>query len=201
MASLGARVIESACQEVTSWRSTELPERQLSVAVNLSFRQFAPGDLLTVVQRALGESGLAGSCLHLELIEAGIVDLQPDTRNQLEDIRDLGVQIGVDKFGTGSMSLTHLRRLPLSFVKIDQSLIRLLGTSQNEDSVVATMVDLAANLGLRSIAVGVETEPQLKVLRELGCDQAQGFLFGRPQPATLVPEGIRISVQEAVPTE
>ncbi|MEA2486133.1 MAG: hypothetical protein QOD46_1244 [Actinomycetota bacterium] len=197
--SLGARVVESACQEVTSWVSTELPEHRVSVAVNLSFRQFAPGDLLTVVQRALGESGLPASCLHLELIEVGIVDLQPDTVNQLEDIRDLGVQIGVDKFGTGSASLIHLRRLPLSFVKIDRSFIRLLGTSQKDDSVVATMVDLAANLGLRSIAAGVETEAQLEVLRKLGCDQAQGFLFGPPQPKTIIPEGIRISVQEPAP--
>jgi diguanylate cyclase (GGDEF)-like protein len=183
---LGARVIESACQEVTSWLSTKLPQHRLSVTVNLSFRQFAPGDLLTIVQRALGESGLPASCLHLELTEAGIVDLRHDTLNQLEDIRDFGVQIGVDKFGTGSASLIHLRRLPLSFIKIDRSLIRLLGTSQKDDSVVATIVDLAASLGLRSIAGGVETEPQLKVLQKLGCDRAQGFLFGRPQSRTAV---------------
>ena len=122
--------------------------------------------------------------------ETAIIDLRPDTLQQLGKIRDLGVQIGLDDFGTGYASLTHLRRLPLTFVKIDQSFVRGLGTNREDERIVAAVVDLAANLGLRSIAEGVETEEQLSRLRDLGCDQAQGYLFARPLPPEQVPEAI-----------
>ena len=92
------------------------------------------------------------------------------------------MQIGLDDFGTGYASLTHLRRLPVTFVKIDQSFVQGLGVDQEDERIVAAVVDLAANLGLRSIAEGVETPDQLDRLRELGCDQAQGYLFARPLP-------------------
>jgi EAL domain-containing protein (putative c-di-GMP-specific phosphodiesterase class I) len=122
-------------------------------------------------------------CLHLELTETALIDLDPDFLAQLGRIRDLGVQIGLDDFGTGYASLTHLRRLPLTFVKIDQSFVRGLGTDQEDERIVAAVIDLVATLGLRSIGEGVETTDQLDRLRELGCDQAQGFLFARPLPA------------------
>jgi EAL domain-containing protein (putative c-di-GMP-specific phosphodiesterase class I) len=112
---------------------------------------------------------------------------------QLGHIRDLGVEIGLDDFGTGYASLTHLRRLPLSFVKIDQSFVQGLGTDQEDERIVSAVVDLAKNLGLRSIAEGVETKGQLERLRELGCDQAQGYLFARPLAPSDIPAAIRHS--------
>jgi EAL domain-containing protein (putative c-di-GMP-specific phosphodiesterase class I) len=121
--------------------------------------------------------------LHFELTETAIIDLRPDILQQLGHIRDLGVQIGLDDFGTGYASLTHLRRLPVSFVKIDQTFVQGLVVDDEDERIVAAVIDLAANLGLRSIAEGVETEDQLARLRELGCDQAQGYLFARPLPA------------------
>jgi EAL domain-containing protein (putative c-di-GMP-specific phosphodiesterase class I) len=140
----------------------------------------------------LKQTGLDPLCLLLELTETAIIDLRPDILAQLGRIRDLGVQIGLDDFGTGYASLTHLRRLPLSFVKIDQSFVQGLCAEQGDERIVAAVVDLAANLGLRSIAEGVETTGQLARLRELGCDQAQGYLFAQPMPPCNVSAAIHV---------
>ncbi|MGZ8724279.1 MAG: putative bifunctional diguanylate cyclase/phosphodiesterase [Aeromicrobium sp.] len=187
---LGAQVLEKACQEAHSWQQAYRSDRQLTIAVNLSFRQFEPGDLPALVRGTLDQTGLDPACLHLELTETAIIDLRPDLLQQLGRIRDLGVQIGLDDFGTGYASLTHLRRLPVTFVKIDQTFVQGLGVDQEDERIVAAVVDLAANLGLRSIAEGVETKDQLDRLRELGCDQAQGYLFARPLPPNDVPSAI-----------
>lgn len=188
---LGAHVLAQACEEARRWESAGIDACRLTVAVNLSARQFGPGDLTEVVQHTLQRTGLAPSCLHLELTETAIMDLHPDIVRQLQQIRDLGVEMGLDDFGTGYASLTHLRRLPLSFVKLDQSFVQGLGTDQEDARIVAAVVDLAANLGLRSIAEGVETPVQHDLLRELGCDQGQGYLYARPMPASRVPAAIR----------
>jgi diguanylate cyclase (GGDEF)-like protein len=179
---LGGQVLELACQQTRRWKSTGDRGEELSVAVNLSPRQFEPGDLTTVLKHALQDSSLAPESLHLELTETAIMDLRPDILKQLEEIRELGVEVGLDDFGTGYASLTHLRRLPLSFVKIDQTFVQGLGTDRGDERIVAAVVDLAANLGMRSIAEGVETQDQLDHLRDLGCDQAQGYFFARPLP-------------------
>jgi EAL domain-containing protein (putative c-di-GMP-specific phosphodiesterase class I) len=163
----------------------------LPVAVNLSSRQFEPGDLAVLVRERLERTGLDPSRLHLELTETAVMDLHPDVLSQLRGIRDQGVEVGLDDFGTGYASLTHLRRLPLTFVKIDQSFVQGLGTDHEDEGIVSAVVDLAANLGLRSIAEGVETTDQLERLRELGCDQAQGYLFARPLPPDEVPRAIQ----------
>jgi diguanylate cyclase (GGDEF)-like protein/PAS domain S-box-containing protein len=187
---LGQQVLEIACQEACRWQTAELAERRLTVAVNLASRQFEIGDLAALVREGLEQTGLDPSCLHLELTETTIIDLHPDFLQQLGRIRSLGVQVGLDDFGIGYASLTHLRRLPLTFVKIDQSLVQGLGTNHEDEPIVSAVVDLAASLGLRSIAEGVETKDQLHRLRELGCDQAQGYLFARPLPPNDVPTAL-----------
>jgi EAL domain-containing protein (putative c-di-GMP-specific phosphodiesterase class I) len=178
---LGAQLLDMACHEAFRWQAGH-PAHPLTVAVNLSTRQFEPGDLARVVSECLERNRLDPSYLHLEITETAIIDLRPDILQQLALITDLGVQVGLDDFGTGYASLIHLRRLPLSFVKIDQSFVQGLGTNEGDERIVAAVVDLAANLGLRSIAEGVETSEQLTWLRELECDQAQGYLFARPLP-------------------
>ena len=177
---LGTQVLELACKEARLWQTARPTESQLTVAVNVSSRQLESGDLTTLVREALEQTGLDPTCLHLELTETAIINLRPDILAQLGGIRDLGVQIGLDDFGTGYSSLTHLSRLPLDFVKIDRSFVGGLGTDEADERIVSAVVDLAANLGLRSIAEGVETQDQLEHLRGLGCDQAQGYLFARP---------------------
>jgi diguanylate cyclase (GGDEF)-like protein/PAS domain S-box-containing protein len=188
---LGTQMLEMACQEARSWQPPGLTQCLLTVAVNLSARQLEPGNLPALVRDTLERTGLEPEHLHLELIETAIIDLHPDILQQLGCIRDLGVQIGLDDFGTGYASLTHLRRLPLTFVKIDRSFVSGIETDHEDDRIVSAVVDLAANLGLRSIAEGIETKHQLDRLRELGCDQAQGYLFARPLPPSDVPEAVR----------
>jgi EAL domain-containing protein (putative c-di-GMP-specific phosphodiesterase class I) len=188
---LGAQVLAIACEDARRWQPAGPTEARLTVAVNLSSRQFESGDLSTVVQAELEQAGLDPSCLHLELTETAVFDVGPHILQQLGQLRDLGVQVGLDDFGTGYASLTHLRRLPLTFVKIDRSFVDGLGTDQEDERIVSAVVDLAANLGLRSIGEGVETNDQLARLREVGCDQAQGYLFTRPLPANDVPAAIQ----------
>jgi diguanylate cyclase (GGDEF)-like protein len=184
---LGARVLEMACHQASGWQPPSFPDRVCNVAVNLSARQFGTGGLPSVVRETLERTGLDPMCLHLELTETAVLDLDPEILKQLGRIRDLGVQIGLDDFGTGYASLTHLRRLPLTFVKIDRSFVSGIGPGQDDERIVSAVVDLAANLGLRSIAEGVQEKGQLDLLRALGCDQAQGFLFARALPPEEIP--------------
>jgi diguanylate cyclase (GGDEF)-like protein/PAS domain S-box-containing protein len=190
---LGAQILEIACHQAHRWQWKENRKTPLTLAVNVSARQFAPGDLPTVIRATLERTGLDPMSLHLELTETVIIDLHPEVLEQLEQIRELGVQIGLDDYGTGYASLTHLRSLPLTFVKIDRSFVSGLGTELEDERIVSAVVDLAANLGLRSIAEGVETTAQLDRLRDLGCDQAQGYLFARPLP----PDKVATALQRA----
>ena len=188
---LGAKVLASACEQARLWQPRESSDDRLTVAVNISARQFDAGDLATTVSDALKRTSLHPSCLHLELTETAIFELRPEILDQLARVRDLGVQIGLDDFGTGYASFTHLRDLPLSFVKIDKSFVHGLNTNQENDRIVAAVADLASNLGLRSIAEGIETQEQRDRLQELGCDQGQGFLLGRPIEPQDVPRVLR----------
>jgi diguanylate cyclase (GGDEF)-like protein/PAS domain S-box-containing protein len=184
---LGEQVLRLACREVHEWNQGRRAADGLTIAVNVSARQLQRGDLAVVVGATLAEIGLDPGCLHLELTETSVMDLDSGVVEQLRSIRDLGVEIGLDDFGTGYASLTHLRRLPLTFVKIDQSFVQGIGVDEGDERIVAAVVDLAANLGLRSVAEGVETPDQRDRLRAFGCDQAQGYLFARPMPPGDVP--------------
>jgi diguanylate cyclase (GGDEF)-like protein/PAS domain S-box-containing protein len=188
---LDARVLELACLDAREWAVHAAAGSRLTVAVNVSARQFESSDLGAVVQAMLDRTGMNPSCLHLEITETAIITVHPDVLHQLHAVRELGVEIGLDDFGTGYASLTHLSRLPLSFVKIDQTFVHGMETVGGDERIVSAVVDLAANLGLRSIAEGVETPGQLARLRELGCDQAQGYLFAHPLP----PADVRHVVQ------
>ena len=194
---MGARVLRIALDEAGGWPAGAAGD--LNLAVNLSSRQFESGDLPALIELQLARSGRPPDSLHLELTETAVMDLHVDLLDQLNRIAFLGVQIGLDDFGTGYASLTHLRRLPLAFVKVDRSFVQGLGSDHEDERIVAAVIDLAANLGLRSIAEGVETDDQLRRLRELGCDEAQGYLFARPlAPPEIVPALDRLAVSGAM---
>ncbi len=187
--SLERQVLALGCADAGAWQRDRSGQAGPTVAVNLTARQFRTGDLPAFVRETLQRTRLEPRRLHLELHEAALADAPPEMVAQLEQLRSLGVQIGLDDFGTGYVSLVHLRRLPLSYVKIDRKLVRSTSNTPGGEQVLAAVIGLAADLGLRSIAEGVEKPAQLDRLRELGCDEAQGDLFARPVAVADLPSG------------
>ncbi len=170
-------VLDEACRQARSWHSS------LAVSVNVSPGRLRAGDLRQDTARILGQSELDPGRLTLELSERTLFDDEPDAFGMLSEIAAAGVGVALDDFGAGYASLGHLRRLPLTQLKIDRSLVATLG--QNGDSpIVAAVISFAHALGLSVTAEGIEHPVQLERLADLGCDLGQGFLFGQPQPAS-----------------
>jgi diguanylate cyclase (GGDEF)-like protein len=177
---VGRQVLNKACGQVREWRRLGLPVR---VAVNLAPEQLMRDDIVDEIGQALERYGIEGRWLELEITEStAMADVEGSIR-KLAELRALGVQIAIDDFGTGYSSLAYLNRLPLDTLKIDRSFVAgLPDTGKNEFLVVRSIIALGHNLGLNVIAEGVETEEQRECLVDLECDEAQGFLFGAPQP-------------------
>ena len=131
----------------------------------------------------MAAAGLAPQQLSLELTESALIDGNPTTEASLQRLRELGVRIGLDDFGTGFSSLAYLKRFPISFLKIDRSFVDGLGSDEDDSAIVRATIALAKGLNLRVVAEGVETREQLAMLTELQCDLAQGYLFSRPVDA------------------
>jgi diguanylate cyclase (GGDEF)-like protein/PAS domain S-box-containing protein len=179
---IGAWAMAEACRQLADWRSSRSVPADLHVAVNLSVRQASRPDLVDTVVLALVEAGLPPQVLALEVTESVLIEADATTVRQLGQLRDMGIPIGIDDFGTGYSSLTYLKRLPVSFLKIDKSFVSGLVDDPSDRKIVAGVIQLAQAFGLLTIAEGVEDPAQLAMLREFGCDQAQGYLFGRPRP-------------------
>ena len=176
---VGEWVLREACRRAQGWDG-------LLLRVNVSARQLTRGDLPAVVAEALEATGLDPARLCLEITESVLVDDPEASARTLAEIEALGVAIAVDDFGTGYSSLEQLRRFPVDCVKIDRSFVRGIGESAEDAAIVAAVIELGHVLGLTVTAEGVETAAQHDRLRELGCDDAQGFLFGRPEPADTI---------------
>lgn len=175
IARLGAQVLGGTCEQLAAW-AAESHEVGM-VSVNVSPRQLADPDLPTHVVNALNGAGMAPESLWLEITESILIGAQPTVDASISYLRTLGVKIGLDDFGAGHSSLGYLKRFPLDFVKIDRSLVSGIGVDEQGTAIVRATIDLAHNLGLTVVAVGVETAEQLEFLRFLGCDRAQGYLF------------------------
>jgi predicted signal transduction protein with EAL and GGDEF domain/FixJ family two-component response regulator len=152
-----------------------------AIAVNLPNRMFERSDLVSQIDSAVTEHGLQHEAIMLEITETGLMKDLQHVIPTLHRLKEIGVQISIDDFGTGYSSLAYLTSLPISEVKIDRSFVRDLGLTQQSSAIVTAIVALARSLGLRVVAEGVENVRQMAVLRRLGCDLMQGFLFGRPQ--------------------
>jgi diguanylate cyclase (GGDEF)-like protein len=176
---IGAWALETACKTAAGW------EKPLKIAVNLSPVQFRHGDIVAVVQHALHESGLDPTRLELEVTESLWIQNTDIVLDQLERLREMGITIALDDFGTGYSSLTYLWKFPFDKVKIDRSFVMEMEIDQKAAAIVSTIVALGRTLDLIVTAEGVETQAQAKALGAVGCDQAQGYLFGRPLSATL----------------
>ena len=176
---LGEWGLRTACQFAATW-----PDRSLSIAVNVSTVQIRHSDLVDVVKRALEDSGLEVSRLELEITETAFLATTNESRTVLEELGELGVRLALDDFGTGYSSLSYLRQFPVDKLKIDRSFIIDLPTSDMDVSIVRTIVELGRHLGMTTIAEGVETIAQRDCLRRIGCQEFQGYLFGKPASET-----------------
>ena len=175
----GTWVIQTACAQVAKWSAAGYP---LPVAVNVSSLQFASGDLQHVVATALSTSGIDPANLILELTETAVLEHTEDLVATLHAIRSLGVKLSLDDFGTGYSSLSYLERLPIDQLKIDQSFIRKIEAGSNAP-IVDAVIAMAKSLNMHTVAEGVEEPCQVEYLRNLQCDQYQGFYFSRPVDA------------------
>ncbi len=177
IAPIGDWVLQQACRDAASWSDN------IKVAVNLSPVQFRRGTLVMSVTRALAGAALHGSRLELEITESILLQDEEMTRNILNNLRVLGVQIAIDDFGTGYSALSYLRNFPLDKIKIDQSFIRDLSEKANAAAIVRAISELGAALDMTIVAEGVETAEQLMILGHQRCTEAQGYFIARPQPA------------------
>jgi EAL domain-containing protein (putative c-di-GMP-specific phosphodiesterase class I) len=160
----------------------------MRVGVNVSARQFQQQHLAEIVHQILEETGLAPAHLDLELTESSIMSNAQATIDVLTRLKAMGVTISIDDFGTGFSSLSYLKRLPIDTLKIDQSFIRDVTTDPDAAALVMAIITLAHNLRLQVVAEGVETEEQLRFLRLLRCDEAQGYFLGKPLSAAELEE-------------
>ena len=162
-----------------------LPPR---IAVNVSGRTIGHPGFVDGIRAALAEHGVPASRLLVELTESTLLDTSTGVVDAaLQELRALGIEVGVDDFGTGYSALAYLQNLPLSFLKVDMSFVRQLGTTPRADAVVAAIIALAHAHGLYVIAEGVETRAQADALRQIGCDHGQGWLYGRPEKLSALP--------------
>jgi len=178
---IGSWVLQSACAQLKAWQHDPLL-RDLTLAVNVSAKQFRSPDFVSQVQRTLGATGARPALLKLELTESIVLENVEDTISKMREIKLLGVSFSMDDFGTGYSSLQYLKRLPLDQIKIDQSFVRDIVNDPNDAAIVQTIIAMGDVLGLRVIAEGVETEEQREFLDLRGCHAFQGYLFSKPVP-------------------
>jgi diguanylate cyclase (GGDEF)-like protein/PAS domain S-box-containing protein len=169
------------CSEALRW--TEGPGRLPGfMSVNVSGSQLGRGQLAPAIARAVEASGIDPSNLHLEITESALVETTTTVLRELAEVTSMGVSIALDDFGTGYSSLSMLRDLPVSVVKIDRSFVEPISRDQGTTAIVHRVVELCRDLGIKSIAEGIETDEQAEMLRDLGCTHGQGYLFGFPKP-------------------
>ena len=178
---LGRWVLDCACRQLQLW-AAEPDLAHLTIAVNVSARQFHHHDFVAQVLAAIEEAGARPDLLKLELTESLLLDDVADVIAKMTALKSHGVRFSLDDFGTGYSSLSYLKRLPLDQLKIDRSFVRDVTSNQNDATIVRTIVALGHSLGLEVIAEGVETDAQRKFLAGAGCHAYQGFLFGEPMP-------------------
>ncbi|WP_019595149.1 bifunctional diguanylate cyclase/phosphodiesterase [Thioalkalivibrio sp. ALM2T] len=179
---IGDWVLRTATQQLAEWDHLGLPP--LRLAINLSARQFADPELPERILETLQAAGLAPERLEVEITESVLVEDIDAAAAMLQRLVHLGVSVAIDDFGTGQSSLRYLRRLPLTTLKIDREFTWGIGNDPDDEAITRAIIGLAKTLKLRVLAEGVETEQQHAFLREMGCDEVQGFLLGRPMPAT-----------------
>jgi diguanylate cyclase (GGDEF)-like protein/PAS domain S-box-containing protein len=193
---MGEWVLREACTQAKRWLDAGLGP--LTMAVNLSARQFRQKNLVQMVSGILAETGLPPGNLELEITESTMMHRAEEAAACLRALHEIGVQISLDDFGTGYSSLAYLHRFQVHTLKVDQSFVRDIKSDRDDAAIVSTVITLAKQLKLKALAEGVETREQLAFLRTRGCDSYQGFLFCRPLPAAEI-QALLASLREAAP--
>ena len=178
---IGEWVIDNACTQLKAWQREGLPN--ISLAVNLSARQFQQENLAKIVDQALRLNEVEARYLELEVTESAVMQDPDKTVAILHELKRIGVRLSLDDFGTGYSSLNYLKRFPIDTLKIDQSFVRDITTDPDSAAIAVTIISLAHSLRRHVVAEGVETEAQLNFLRRHRCDEMQGYYFSRPVPA------------------
>jgi diguanylate cyclase (GGDEF)-like protein/PAS domain S-box-containing protein len=180
---LGARVLRDACRQASRWQNTRPGRNPLFVSVNVSARQLDDPVFVSIVSDVLRTTGLDPANLCLEITETAVMANPAGAQQVIQPLQDLGVELAIDDFGTGYASLTYLRRLKAGAVKIDRSFVDGLGRELDDTTIVSAVIGLAHAMGLSVTAEGIENPEQLRILREMGCQNAQGYLMCAAIPA------------------
>jgi diguanylate cyclase (GGDEF)-like protein len=188
---LGKWVQREACQALVAWRAQDPARAPRTISVNVSRAELALGrKLLDQLQAMLEQVGLPAECLQLEVTEREVMRNPEMFHELMHDLQELGIKIAMDDFGTGTSSLGLLRSYPFNTIKIDQSFVKDLTTSRDVLAVIHATINLVENLGMASLAEGVEEPAQVAILQSLGCRYAQGYLFSRPKTSELLLDAI-----------
>ena len=190
---IGAWVIREACTQGAVWHAllSESERAEFKVAVNLSGRQIASPTLVGTIEHALATSGFNPNTLVLEMTESVMITSTDENVDLLRQLKDLGIQLAIDDFGTGYSSLSYLSRFPVDLLKVDRSFVDKVATDAQSAELVQTIVQLGRSLDLQTVAEGIETAEQLSVLRDIGCEFGQGFLFSNPITPRLITAMLR----------
>lgn len=178
---IGDWVLHATCQEISRWRDQGFP--QMKVSINISAIQIEQKDFVRKVVDTLDSFNLTGDCIELEVTEYGLMKNLEDAALKLRRLSDRGITIAIDDFGTGYSSLSYLQNFPVNTIKIDRSFVKDINSDTTDTCIVDAIASMAKGLKLHIVAEGVETVAQLNYLKFLGCEEVQGFLFGRPQSA------------------
>jgi len=173
-------VIETACHQISEWQSRYLFDPPLKVNVNLTGNFLSQPHLLEMIKSVLGEARLEERYLSLDVSENSLVEFGESFTEVITILRKSGIEVYIDDFGTGYSSLVYLKRFAASALKIDQGLISQMSSRDDNTQIIRTMIELAHDMGMQAYAEGIETEKQLRMLKSMGCDGGQGFLFAQP---------------------
>jgi EAL domain-containing protein (putative c-di-GMP-specific phosphodiesterase class I) len=186
---VGNWIFHEVCSQLQAWR--QAGHGLVPVAVNLSPLQFQDRRLLATIENSLNELAIDPQLLTLEITEGSLIHDTEYTRSLLKDFKQLGLQLSLDDFGTGYSSLSYVARYPFQQLKVDISFIRNLASEKTSAAIVSATISMAHELGLKTIAEGVENVAQLDILRQLGCNMIQGFYFSRPLSAEVMGQVLR----------
>jgi EAL domain-containing protein (putative c-di-GMP-specific phosphodiesterase class I) len=180
---LGQWIFREACRQLHQWHDQFPHYRHLTMSINLSNRQFGQTDLVAQIEAALHDTQVDGHCVRLEITESMVMGDVDAAIDLMLKLKSLDLKLAIDDFGTGYSSLSYLHRFPMDTLKVDKSFVSRLEKSNEDRAIIHTILTLGQQLGMEVVAEGVETETQVVMLRQQGCDYGQGYFFAKPLPA------------------